>query len=129
MIEVTKCAYGYEAKIGPWSRDGETAAKAKERVLEAVSRHTYDRCYVLCGDGTLLVLFYSDGWEYEIVRADRDMAVVCRMGDVEKLDALRVVLDHARQSYGGVTRIISSGFHLERLLLAKDNSAHNSAHS
>lgn len=78
---------------------GETkpaALAALAETIERMARQSRDRRYVVCHDGTVLVV--QEGW-YDIVHRDARVSGVST-GDTlaETLEAAR---RHARQSYGG----------------------------
>lgn len=87
---------GYRAAFGSYSsstgfeRDGKDRKGAIASLVAAVKRqltHRYDRAYYACNDGTLLVVYYADGWCYDIVR-DGKRSSVCTM-NVETFAAAR----------------------------------------
>ena len=59
--------------------------------------------YYFTTTGVVLVLYYEDGWCYDIVRADRRTHSTCRLPWTTKTqaEAEAVVLGHIKQSFGG----------------------------
>jgi pyruvate/2-oxoacid:ferredoxin oxidoreductase beta subunit len=72
LVNVARCKpNGYEATVGAFSRTAATRELAVTLAVVAARdqlAHTYDRAYFACKDGTLLVVYFADGWMYDIVR-------------------------------------------------------------
>lgn len=96
-------AYGSEVARAT----GSTATDAKAALVRQVAQLCEEPrpTYLFCGDGTVLVVFRTfNGWEYEIVSAERTYPSGCLMTVTTRAQAVAAAVSHAEQSYGGVVR-------------------------
>ena len=110
-MEIVKIRKGYRAIAGTVARTGPTKTAAKEALLDALARlaanhRTHD--FIFCGDGTILHVHYCDGngWGYSMLSKDREYPSFAYVSD-DYEETLREAIKHAKQSFGGVDRILS----------------------
>ena len=88
--------YGNLARV---KREARKAADEYLKRCEATIRNREKRL-IVCNDGTVLVVHYSDVWEYAIAQAGGKTAC-CLTGESFEVCRDRA-RDHAEQCYGGV---------------------------
>ena len=95
----------YRATFGAFSSDAELRDAAVDAVLEAVrlqTVHACDRAYFPASNGSLFVLTYTAGWQYERVRDGR-ICGGCLFLARDFAEAKRITAD-ARDSYDACTK-------------------------
>lgn len=102
----------------PWSfwREGATREEAARACAEAVQRqgnNGHVRVYVFTNEGTLFVLYYNDGWVYDMVRPnDRGIVHIpssSHLGaDISAHEAYEIMLHHVNSAFEGV-RVVEKG--------------------
>ena len=76
--------------------------------LEAHERHCVSRTYRLLPTGGVFVLYYRQGWAYDIFTAEHESANTCMLSTPSYTEALAMMEDHWR-SYAEDAGISSSG--------------------
>src|SRR5439155_18577821 len=106
-----------EASLGGMSARGANKTEARKALEEAIERqcaHMHTRRYLSANDVTF-VLFYSDGWTYDIVRSERDLgrrtSSTLMGGEIGEQEAFESMKRHFEQ-YAIVGREID--LHIDR---------------
>jgi hypothetical protein len=85
-----------------------TAQEAKQKLLDCIGRQQsaqISRKYIVCNDGTMLAVYFNNGWCYDIIHPESDRGFCSSThfaDDCDYSDAVKAARSHAEQSYGGI---------------------------
>jgi len=84
------------------------AQKALHRAILEQAENTSRRAYLFADDDehTVFCVYYSQGWGYDIVSADRPHTSGCFFRADDLHDAIKKAKTHVEQCFGGVRAIV-----------------------
>ena len=98
--------YHAHVKKAFW-RSGKTKTEAYEAcqaAIEAQADEIYTRRYYWTNDGSLFVLYYADGWWYDIAHTDYERPGSHGLNYCTLEEAEGYVLDHITSNFGGLAK-------------------------